>query len=56
MGFIEAKEDGIRMEKQKNNNTVYYPKCHLCNKEIFSLNYLKNKKYTCKECKLEIQL
>lgn len=56
MGYREATEDGIRTEKQKNGNTVYYPKCHICDREVFSLSYLRNIKYTCKECKLENHL
>ena len=52
MGYLEAKEDGIKMVKQRNGSTAYYPKCHLCNNEMFTMTYLKNVKYTCKECKL----
>lgn len=52
MGYKEAVEDGIRMEKQNSTkNTVYFPLCHICEKEIFSLSYLRNKEYTCPECK-----
>lgn len=54
MGYREAKEDGIRTYKNKRtNSTIYYPRCQYCGKEVMSLGYIRNNKYSCKECKLE---
>ena len=38
---------------QANIHTTYYPLCHICGNEVSSMNYLRNVKYTCKDCKLE---
>ena len=54
MGYREAKEDGIRTYKNKRtNSTIYYPRCQYCDKEVMSLSYIRDNKYSCKECKLE---
>lgn len=55
MGYREAIEDKIKIINNKNFK-AYYPKCHICGEEVQSLNYLRNIKYTCKNCKLENQL
>lgn len=55
MGYIEAKEDGVRIVKGKNTKryTIYFPKCHICKNEIKSMRYDRDVLYTCKECKLK---
>lgn len=55
MGYIEAKEDGIRIitAKNKKQYTIYFPKCHICENEVKSMRYDRNILYTCKECKLK---
>ena len=56
MSYLEAKEDGIRFVSSKYSSTTYYPLCHICGNEVSSMNYLRNVKYTCKDCKLEKEL
>jgi len=51
MGYKEALFDGIRTEKRKDGTSVYFPLCHKCGAEVYSINYLPNKNYTCKACK-----
>lgn len=53
MGYLEAKEDGIRViESNKVTDiTWFFPHCHICDKEIKSARYDRGVKYTCKECK-----
>lgn len=55
MGYIEAKEDGIRMNRGKSTTslTAYYPKCHICNQEVLSYSYKRGIKYTCNDCKIK---
>ena len=55
MGYVEAKEDGIRIVtgKDKKQYTIYFPKCHICKNEIKCMRYDRNVLYTCKECKLK---
>ena len=53
MGYIEAKEDGIKIidRKKTTSLTAYYPRCCICNKEVLSYSYIRRFKYTCHECK-----
>lgn len=53
MGYQDAIKDGIRIGKGLYNDTIYFPLCHICGKEIKSLNYQSIQKYTCHECKLK---
>lgn len=54
MGYKEAIEDGIRIYKNpRTRNNTYYPKCQYCGKEVMSLSYIRQNKYSCKGCKLE---
>lgn len=46
MGYYEAIEDGIHME-----GDAYFPPCHICGASVFSMNYRRNLKYTCPECR-----
>lgn len=58
MGYLEAKEDGIRIvtgSKEK-QYTIYFPKCHICGTEIKCMTYTRNVLYTCKDCKLKTYL
>ena len=48
----EAKEDGIKSRRNPGTGeTYYYPHCSECGTEVFSLSYIRGRKYTCKECK-----
>lgn len=51
MGYVDAVNDGVRIQKN-----LYFPKCHICGKEVKSMSYIKGVKYTCKSCKLENKL
>lgn len=51
MGYNDAIKDGIRIGKDKNGDTWYYPRCQLCGAEVPSWNYKCGTKYTCNECK-----
>lgn len=51
MSYREAQEDGITVRQLGNGSTVYYPLCHICGGPTFSHNYIRNNKYTCKDCK-----
>lgn len=52
MGYKEAKEDGIKSRRNPGTGeTYYYPHCSECDTEVFSLSYIRGRKYTCKECK-----
>lgn len=52
MGYKEAKEDGIKSRRNsETKETYYYPKCCECGKEVFTLSYIRGRKYTCKECR-----
>lgn len=50
MSYQEAINDGIRID-----HNHYYPKCHFCGKEILSMSYHSNLKYTCCFCKIEMK-
>ena len=52
MSYKEALADGIRYEKGKDGNTLYFPPCQFCGREAFSLNYIASRRYTCNICKL----
>jgi very-short-patch-repair endonuclease len=57
MGYREALEDNIRMfQNETSHSNLYYPKCHICSKEVKSLSYIRGNKYTCMECKTNIYL
>lgn len=58
MGYREAREDGIRIcgGGKVTSLTAYYPKCHICNKEILSYSYIRGLKYTCNDCKVKIYM
>lgn len=53
MGYIEAKEDGVRIQNEYNSSrtTLYYPKCCICGQEVLTYNYRRGLKYKCKKCK-----
>ena len=55
MGYKEAVEDNIKFRSGKSitSITAYYPKCHICGKEVLSYSYIRGKQYTCKDCKLD---
>ena len=50
MGFYEAKEDNIPMEKHKGFEW-YYPPCYICGEPVATWNYIRGQKYSCKACK-----
>lgn len=50
MSYREAKADGVRVGKH-GVQTVYFPPCMFCGDEVFSYNYLRNRKYTCTACR-----
>lgn len=58
MGYIEAKEDGIKIvsKDKPKQYTIYFPKCYKCGVEIKSMRYDRGVQYTCKECKLKTYL
>lgn len=58
MGYIEAKEDGIKIitGNKLKQYTIYFPKCHICGAEIKSMRYDRNTLYTCQDCKLKKHL
>lgn len=51
MSYKEAKENNVRIEKQVNGRTAYFPLCHICGVETFSQNYVIGRDYTCSKCK-----
>jgi len=51
MGYLEAKADGIRMEKSRIDNTMFFPPCRVCGVEVYSQNYIRGRNYRCKDCK-----
>jgi hypothetical protein len=51
MSYKDALADGIRYEKQGKGSSAYFPPCHICGEETFSLNYIPSRKYTCERCK-----
>lgn len=54
--YQEAINDNVRMVDNwdRGGFLVYYPKCHLCGKEIACDSYSSKKTYTCKSCKLKL--
>lgn len=56
MSYSESLEDNIRSERDKYNDTVYYPKCHICGAEVKSYSYIRSKVYKCMGCKVEKKL
>lgn len=56
MGYLDARNDGIRMEKGTNGYTAFFPLCSQCGKEVKSINYIHGLKYLCRNCKLENKL
>ena len=51
MSFKEAKNDNIRVGKDRNGFNVYFPHCRICGHEVTSWSYLPGKEYTCQACK-----
>lgn len=51
MGYLEAKEDNVRVSRGVDRN-YYYPLCQHCGKEVKTPFYDRDKKYTCTMCKL----
>lgn len=53
MGYIEAKEDGIRIAgtHKVTDITWFFPLCHICGNEVKSMRYDRGVEYTCKDCK-----
>ena len=54
MSWREAKEDGIPIAKDRAKYNCYYPPCHLCGTPVYSWSYIRNSKYTCKDCRTEL--
>lgn len=50
MSYHEAKADGVRVASYQ-GRTVYFPSCMFCGAEVFSYNYLRTVKYTCRACR-----
>lgn len=50
MSYYEAIEDKIPFV-ETSDRTIYYPPCHICGESVKSFNYLRNIKYTCKQCR-----
>ena len=50
MSYHEALEDEIRIKKA-GCQTIYYPGCQFCGYEVRSLSYLRNRQYTCNDCR-----
>lgn len=55
MSYHEAREDGVRVGTFK-RQTVYYPRCLFCGKEVFSYHYLRDADYACRECRPDKRL
>ena len=51
MGYLEAKEDNVRVSRGA-DRSYYYPLCQHCGKEVKTPFYDRDKKYTCTMCKL----
>lgn len=51
MGYYEAIQDNVRISKDKNGDTWYYPKCQFCGAEVPNWAYKRGVKYTCNDCK-----
>jgi very-short-patch-repair endonuclease len=51
VSYYEAIADNIPMRQNKYRETLYYPPCHICGKQVMSYNYKPGLKYTCKDCK-----
>lgn len=47
MGYREALADGMSRSKRKG----FYPPCHICGQETYSMSYVPTRKYTCEACK-----
>lgn len=56
MGYKEAVNDGIKIERTSYGGTTYYPKCSKCGVEVKTMSYITGLNYLCKECKLEKKL
>lgn len=58
MGLQDAINDKVRYvnSKARGEPTLYFPLCSVCGQEVLSFNYIKNRKYKCKKCKLRNNL
>ena len=57
MSYAEAVEDNILVRRGgKGYSCSYYPPCHICGKPTYSQNYLRERKYTCDNCKTHAAL
>lgn len=54
MSWREATEDCIPIVKDSTGHTCYYPPCHICGAPAYSWSYIRNTKYTCKDCRTEL--
>lgn len=50
MSYHEAVADKVRVGTYE-GRTTYFPPCMFCGAEVFSYNYLRRLKYTCKACR-----
>lgn len=48
MGYDDARRDGIRISVKPHG---YFPRCQFCGRELFSMNYRSDIRYTCDGCK-----
>lgn len=48
MGYADALRDGIRMSDKPRG---YYPRCQFCGRELFTMNYRSDIRYTCEQCR-----
>lgn len=51
MSYKQAIEDHIRLKRSGKRLIAYYPPCHRCGRETYSMSYISGNKYTCKICK-----
>ena len=57
MSYAEAVEDNIFVRRGgKGYSCSYYPPCHICGTPTYSQNYLRERKYTCDNCKTHAAL
>jgi very-short-patch-repair endonuclease len=51
MGYYDALEDNIPIERDKKGFNIFYPPCRVCGAPVYSWRYLKDAQYVCQECR-----